>query len=288
ICFYGLIGLHNVSNNITFLSCILQGAFCIPVSSSYNITGTWTLGNFLCKVSYRYQQNNYRQTVVKMAIVWVLSFLLYSPAIIGWEYLYGDSNIPEGQCLAGYYYNWHFLLGASTFDFFLPLISISFFNISIYRNIKLRSKTRSHVLSSLTQCDMRTSIEVAVVSTNVGRTQDKASLNVHNSSSEIGEIPSSSNNAAKLSRDKKVAKSLTVLVCVFVICWAPYTFLQTIRAACHDECVDSYWNEVTSWMLWINSSVNPIIYPLCHKTFRDALVKLSQKFRFILMTFIKH
>ncbi|XP_073488916.1 histamine H3 receptor-like [Aquarana catesbeiana] len=305
----------------------LIGAFCIPVSASFIITGTWTLGDFLCKVwliadnlmctasvfnivlisydrflsitlavTYRYQQNNHRQTVVKMGTVWVLSFLLYSPAIIIWDYVYGESNIPEGQCLAGYYYNWHFLLGASTFDFILPLISISFFNISIYWNIKLRTRKRSPVLSTHMNLphDIRASIDMAVVSNNLGKRENKsqtqnkvleASVNFQSTSSESG---NSSNHAAKLSRDKKVAKSLSVLVCVFVFCWAPYTFLQTIRAACHDECVDSYWNQVTSWLLWINSSVNPIIYPLCHKNFRDAFVKLSQMCRFKLMTFNKH
>lgn len=233
---------------------------------------------------------------MKMGTVWVLSFLLYSPAIIIWDYVYGESNIPEGQCLAGYYYNWHFLLGASTFDFILPLISISFFNISIYWNIKLRTRKRSPVLSTHMNLphDIRASIDMAVVSNNLGKRENKsqtqnkvleASVNFQSTSSESG---NSSNHAAKLSRDKKVAKSLSVLVCVFVFCWAPYTFLQTIRAACHDECVDFYWNQVTSWLLWINSSVNPIIYPLCHKNFRDAFVKLSQMCRFKLMTFNKH
>ncbi|XP_018421183.1 PREDICTED: histamine H3 receptor-like [Nanorana parkeri] len=204
------------------------GAFCIPVSASYIITGKWTLGNFICKVwliadnlmctasvfnivlisydrflsitlavTYRYQQNNHSQTVMKMTTVWVLSFLLYSPAIIAWEYLYSDSNIPAGQCLAGYYYSWHFLLGASTFDFFLPLISISYFNISIYWNIKLRSRKRSRVPTSHTNPprDIRASIDVAVVSTTVGRREQRSQMQIntleasvyfHNSSPESG------------------------------------------------------------------------------------------------------
>ncbi|XP_073406904.1 histamine H3 receptor-like [Dendrobates tinctorius] len=251
------------------------GAFCIPVSASYILTDKWTLGNVLCKVwlvadnlmctasvfnivlisydrflsitmavVYRSQQRNHSQTAVKMAAVWVLSFLLYSPAIILWEYVNGDPLIPVGLCVAGYYYSWHFLLGASTFDFFLPLICITFFNLSIYWNIKKRSRK----------------IHQVVKPSNTHPPDQK-----------------SRTQAMKLSRDKKVARSLTVLVCVFGICWAPYTLLQTIRAACHDDCVESYWNQVTSWMLWINSSVNPIIYPLCHKTFRDALVKMFHK-----------
>ncbi|XP_072010843.1 histamine H3 receptor-like [Engystomops pustulosus] len=264
------------------------GAFCIPVSASYIMTGNWMLGGILCKVwlvadnlmctasvfnivlisydrflsitlpvAYRSQQRNHSQTAIKMAIVWLLAFLLYSPAIILWEHINGDPLIPEGICVAGYYYSWHFLLGASTFDFFLPLIFITFFNLSIYWNIRKRSMKKHQ--PSITYLPDQ----------NVMSSQPSLIIGISASESSI--------QAIKLSRDKKVAQSLMVLVCVFGICWAPYTLLQTIRAACHDTCIESYWNQVTSWMLWINSSVNPMIYPLCHKNFRDALVKMSQK-----------
>ncbi|XP_075070505.1 histamine H3 receptor-like [Mixophyes fleayi] len=287
------------------------GAFCIPVSASYVLTGKWMLGNFLCKVwliadnlmctasvfnivlisydrflsitlavMYRSQQNNHSQTAVKMIAVWVLSFLLYSPAIIFWEYLNGHPFIPEGMCVAGYYYSWYFLLGASAFDFFLPLISISFFNLSIYWNIRMRSRKRSQSVISSLSCALDengSSTGPAIISNTVDRIELRKQT--QNNISPTSNLESGI-HATKLTRDKKVAQSLTVLVCVFGICWAPYTFLQTIRATCHDDCVESYWNQVTSWMLWINSSVNPIIYPLCHKSFRDALVKMYRKCKF--------
>ncbi|XP_056377712.1 histamine H3 receptor-like [Hyla sarda] len=235
-------------------------------------------------VVYRSQQGSRSQTATKMAAVWVLSFLLYSPAIILWEYINGDPLIPEGMCVAGYYYSWHFLFGASTFDFFLPLISILFFNVSIYWNIKKRSK-KKHQMSSTTHLSDQTGLWIGgldIISRvrNGKERREESGRCVFQPSLSIISSSDRSVQATKLSRDKKVAQSLTVLVCVFGICWAPYTLLQTIRAACHDNCIDSYWNQVTSWMLWINSSVNPIIYPLCHKSFRDALEKMYKKCKF--------
>ncbi|XP_077127822.1 histamine H3 receptor-like [Ranitomeya variabilis] len=292
------------------------GAFCIPVSASYNLTDKWMLGNVLCKVwlvadnlmctasvfnivlisynrflsitmavVYRSQQRNHSQTAVKMAVVWVLSFLLYSPAIILWDYVNGDPLIPDGMCVAGYYYSWHFLLGASTFDFFLPLICITFFNLSIYWNIKKRSRKKHQAVTpSIThppdQSGTCSGLNI-ISSGREGRRQECRNVSQPSLSIDISASESCA-QAMKLSRDKKVAQSLTVLVCVFGICWAPYTLLQIIRAACHDDCVASYWNQVTCWILWINSSVNPIIYPLCHKIFRDALVKMFQKCKVLL------
>ncbi|XP_061865434.1 histamine H3 receptor [Colius striatus] len=78
----------------------------------------------------------------------------------------------------------------------------------------------------------------------------------------------------RLSRDKKVAKSLAVIVGIFGICWAPYTLLMIIRAGCHGHCISDYWYETSFWLLWINSAVNPVLYPLCHYSFRRAFMKL--------------
>ncbi|XP_028443088.1 histamine H3 receptor [Perca flavescens] len=79
---------------------------------------------------------------------------------------------------------------------------------------------------------------------------------------------------SRLTRDKKIAKSLAIIVCIFGICWAPYTLLMIIRAACSGECVANYWYEITFWLLWLNSAINPFLYPLCHSSFRRAFSKI--------------
>lgn len=79
---------------------------------------------------------------------------------------------------------------------------------------------------------------------------------------------------SRLSRDKKIAKSLAVIVCTFGLCWAPYTLLMIIRAACSGTCVAHYWYDITFWLLWLNSAINPVLYPLCHSSFRRAFAKI--------------
>ncbi|XP_077573480.1 histamine H3 receptor [Stigmatopora nigra] len=79
---------------------------------------------------------------------------------------------------------------------------------------------------------------------------------------------------SRLSRDIKIAKSLAVIVCTFGICWAPYTLLMIIRAACSGKCVAHYWYDITFWLLWLNSAINPFLYPLCHSSFRRAFSKI--------------
>ncbi|XP_004370576.1 histamine H3 receptor [Trichechus manatus latirostris] len=349
------------------ISDFLVGAFCIPLYVPYVLTGRWTFGRGLCKlwlvvdyllcatsvfnivlisydrflsvtraVSYRAQQGDTRRAVRKMVLVWVLAFLLYGPAILSWEYLSGGSSIPEGHCYAEFFYNWYFLITASTLEFFTPFLSVTFFNLSIYLNIQRRTRIRldgikeasglepppeaqpSPPLPSCWGCWHKGRGETlplhqyAVAKVAPGTDAGETALgggsggggagvsptSSSGSSSRGGEWPRSLKRSSKpsassaslekrmkmvsqsitqrfrLSRDKKVAKSLAVIVSIFGLCWAPYTLLMIIRAACHGHCIPNYWYETSFWLLWANSAVNPVLYPLCHYSFRRAFTKL--------------
>ncbi|XP_031760447.1 histamine H3 receptor [Xenopus tropicalis] len=317
--------LRNQSNffllNLSIADFIL-GTFAIPLYVPYLLTGKWLLGKFLCKlwlivdytmctasafnvaliswdrflsvtqaVLYRSQQNRPCRTVIKMAAVWILSFLLYGPAIIFWDFVPSTEEIPENICVAGFYYTWYYLLTASAFDFVLPLISISFFNLSIYCNIKKRSRRKMQNSISLPPQKSRKEAKLCTIATNITLQSPQIDIQkksfrrrINISCNQCFGIKSSSHNnkrsdrennqVSDLSRDKKVAKSLSVLVCIFAICWAPYSFLMSIRAACHGYCIHIYWYDITFWLLWTNSAINPIIYPLCHKGFQKAFLNI--------------
>uniref|UniRef100_A0A673CN67 Histamine H3 receptor-like n=1 Tax=Sphaeramia orbicularis TaxID=375764 RepID=A0A673CN67_9TELE len=268
------------------ISDFLVGAFCIPVYIPYILTGRWTLGRGLCKlwlvmdyllcsasvfsivlisydrflsvtraVSYRARQSKTHEAIIKMIAVWVLAFVLYGPAIIFWELVVGRSRVPKDECFAEFYYSWYFLLSASMLEFFSPFISVAFFNLSIYLNIRRR---RLHSRDAQLHLQLNEPASA----------QGEGIPLPHNSGSGMKLAPS------RLSRDKKIAKSLAIIVCVFAICWAPYTLLMIIRAACRGRCIQHHWYEVTFWLLWLNSAINPFLYPLCHSTFRRAFSKI--------------
>lgn len=68
-----------------------------------------------------------RNAVLKMIMVWIAAFLLYGPAILSWEYIAQKSIRPEGECHAEFFYNWYFLMIASTIEFFTPFITVTYF-----------------------------------------------------------------------------------------------------------------------------------------------------------------
>ncbi|XP_053287371.1 histamine H3 receptor [Pleuronectes platessa] len=327
------------------ISDFLVGAFCIPVYIPYNLTGRWMLGKGLCKVwlvmdyllctasvfnivlisydrflsvtravKYRAQRNMTRRAVLKMVAVWVLAFLIYGPAIIFWEEIFGQSIVSPHECYAEFYHTWYFLLCASTFEFFTPFVSVAFFNLSIYLNIHRRNKNGGACAEDDTKtqnnskksCDggawsvffVKTrkvsSSEPTAISaviedddvllcgepntSQIFTQREKCSPNRRNSrmfqQTASGLVPGRRTQGSRLSRDKKIAKSLAIIVCIFGICWAPYTLLMIIRAACSGECVAKHWYEITFWLLWLNSAINPFLYPLCHSSFRRAFSKI--------------
>ncbi|KAM9831869.1 histamine H3 receptor [Neosynchiropus ocellatus] len=330
------------------ISDFLVGAFCIPVYIPYNLTGRWLLGKGLCKVwlvmdyllctasvfnivlisydrflsvtravKYRAQRNMTRHAVLKMLAVWALAFLLYGPAIIFWESIVGRSVVPANECYAEFYFTWYFLLSASTFEFFTPFVSVTFFNLCIYLNIHRRTKMNlcSEEVPVENKSKKKKRKEGAGLAVFFVKTRKVSSSEPTAISAVIEDdgvlSPSSSGEPAtsqifiqrekfspsrkdstmfqpsasgiatarrtqgsRLSRDKKIAKSLAIIVCIFGICWAPYTLLMIIRAACSGTCVADYWYEMTFWLLWLNSAINPFLYPLCHSSFRRAFSKI--------------
>ncbi|XP_005517492.1 PREDICTED: histamine H3 receptor-like [Pseudopodoces humilis] len=303
------------------------GVFCMPLYIPYALTGTWHLGRSLCKlwlvvdylvctasvfnivlisydrflsvtkaVSYRAQQGIMSSPAIQMVAIWVFAFLLYCPAILFWEHLAGHSVVAADQCYAEFFNNWYFLLCASTLEFFVPLLLVSYFNMRIFQNIQRRQRrgsvqdcepARSSSLfwrfcglprpgasspsseaedsvSSLTR-----SWRPTVVANAPSQTETSSMALKRNFSTSF-----CSRTGSKLQRDKKAAKSLAIIVCVFAICWAPYSLLMIIRGACQGKCIHNFLYEATFWLLWINSSLNPFLYPLCHMRFRMAFLKI--------------
>ena len=41
-----------------------------------------------------------------------------------------------------------------------------------------------------------------------------------------------------------------------------------------NECVNNYVFELSFWLLWFNSTLNPIMYPFLHVKFRKAFLRI--------------
>ena len=82
--------------------------------------------------------------------------------------------------------------------------------------------------------------------------------------------PSNSNS---LQKELKAARQLGILVGVFTASWLPYFILFLVVAWCND-CVSETVFTASIWLGYLNSTLNPLIYPLCNVHFRRAFQKI--------------
>nr|XP_014350162.1 PREDICTED: muscarinic acetylcholine receptor M3-like [Latimeria chalumnae] len=73
-----------------------------------------------------------------------------------------------------------------------------------------------------------------------------------------------------LNKEQKAAKQLGAIMVVFLACWIPYFLTFMVMAAC-EHCVPQDLHMFTIWLGYLNSTLNPFIYPFCNVTFKKTL-----------------
>uniref|UniRef100_A0A3Q0S748 G-protein coupled receptors family 1 profile domain-containing protein n=1 Tax=Amphilophus citrinellus TaxID=61819 RepID=A0A3Q0S748_AMPCI len=252
--------LRNQSNYFFLnlaISDFLVGAFCIPVYIPYNLTGRWMLGKGLCKVWLVMDYLLCSASVFNIVLISYDRFLSVTRAV-----KYRAQRNMTHQAVFKMVAVWvlAFLLYGPAIIFWENIVGHSI--VPAHECYAEFYFTWYFLLSASTFEFFTPFVSVAFFNLSIY-------LNIHRRNK---------SGAAFIEDDdildKKMAKSLGIIVCIFGICWAPYTLLMIIRAACSGKCVANYWYEITFWLLWLNSAINPFLYPVCHSSFRRAFSKI--------------
>lgn len=70
--------------------------------------------------------------------------------------------------------------------------------------------------------------------------------------------------------DHKAAITLGVIMGVFLLSWSPFFTVNLVGALCGPGCVPPLVFAVFTWLGYVNSTMNPIIYSIFNREFRDA------------------
>jgi len=81
-----------------------------------------------------------------------------------------------------------------------------------------------------------------------------------------------------VARERKAAKTLGIVMGVFCACWVPFFVTNLLYGACrHVGCVrhaDTLFR-VFTWLGYINSGMNPVIYACSLRDFRRAFARIA-------------
>lgn len=73
-----------------------------------------------------------------IAAAWVLSFILWAPAILFWQFIVGGRTVPERECYIQFFSNAAVTFGTAIAAFYLPVIIM----VILYIQISIASKSR--------------------------------------------------------------------------------------------------------------------------------------------------
>ncbi|NXS63196.1 HRH1 protein, partial [Brachypteracias leptosomus] len=74
-------------------------------------------------------------------------------------------------------------------------------------------------------------------------------------------------------RERKAAKQLGIIMACFMLCWIPYfVSFMVIAFRGQNQCFNLHM--FTIWLGYVNSTLNPFLYPLCNQNFKKTFKKI--------------
>lgn len=255
------------------------------------------------------QKRTLKRVLATIAGVWILSGAISSPPLAGWND-WPEELEPGTPCQLtrrqGY------VIYSSLGSFFIPLLLMSLVYLEIFLATRRRLRERARQsrlgpVQSTRHRDTDDAEESVSSETNHNerspRLQAKPSL-IDDEPTEVtigggGSLTGTSRRGGtgggggadvatsatvyqfieerqriSLSKERRAARTLGVIMGVFVVCWLPFFLMYVIVPFCPACCPSDRMVYFITWLGYVNSALNPLIYTIFNLDYRRAFRRL--------------
>ncbi|XP_054774394.2 octopamine receptor-like [Lytechinus pictus] len=256
---------------------------------------------WLVKKQLKYASFQTRRRVVgSLVCVWIACSTLYAFLVFGWTEIAKDVALVDyaKDCELQFSYSVPTTLSVNAVEFVIPFAIIVTLNVVLYFNIRKGpqgierrrlSSTNGQTIQYIAICSVKLPNDSVRHPHCIGTTPMTSAsateeFNAPDASvtlrtrSKRGRFNAEYRKQLKMhAQHRKAAFFLAVFVGVFMFCWLPYQF-TSIRMAFCGECVLEITWDLTNYLLWCNSTINPFLYALTNLRFRRNFLYLYYKY----------
>uniref|UniRef100_A0A3B4GXS4 5-hydroxytryptamine receptor 1D n=1 Tax=Pundamilia nyererei TaxID=303518 RepID=A0A3B4GXS4_9CICH len=289
---------------------LLVSILVMPISIVYTVSKTWSLGQIVCDIWLssditfctasilhlcvialdRYwaithaleysKRRTMRRAGIMVGVVWVISISISMPPLF-WRQAKAHEELTE--CMVNtdqISYTLYSTFGA----FYVPTVLL----IILYGRIYVAARSRIFKTPSSSGKRFTTA---QLIQTSAGSSLCSLNSSSHHEAHLHSGSPLFMNSVkVKLAdnvlerkrlcaaRERKATKTLGIILGAFIVCWLPFFVGTLVMAICKECWFDPVLFDIFTWLGYLNSLINPVIYTVFNDEFKQAFQKLI-KFR---------
>ncbi|CAF0968055.1 unnamed protein product [Adineta steineri] len=204
----------------------------------------------------------HRRTMYAILLAWIVAALISLAPFLGWH---NKINAMDHSCEVNDDLSYVFF--SCSFSFYIPLIII----LCVYGRIYGEANRQYQFLTGgQKKVHLNQTPGEEAVTLRIHLPKHMSSNGNHTQTSSNGNqiTTTGSNKISRLRRERKAAKTLGIVVGMFILCWLPFFLLLPIKAL--TDVKPGAIFSICFWLGYCNSCFNPFIYAFSSREFRKA------------------
>ncbi|XP_034015644.1 5-hydroxytryptamine receptor 1B-like [Thalassophryne amazonica] len=284
---------------------LLVSILVMPICVLYTVIHTWTLGQIVCDIwlssditcctasilhlcvialdrywaitdAVEYAQKRTPGRAAGMvATAWVIAISISLPPLF-WRQVKAEELTSCTVNTDHIFYTIYSTFGA----FYIPTLLL----IVLYGRIYVEARKR--ILKQSPQKPGKRFTSVHLVTNSPGSVTSTSSLKYGRNDTQSSDTGSCASEVKitvsdallekkriSAARERKATKTLGIILGAYIVCWLPF-FIYTLVVGTCDTCFNPDLFDFFTWLGYLNSLINPIIYTMSNEDFKKALQKL--------------